>query len=202
MKELNEIKKLQDDLFAALGEVFKPLIEKETEKEFKVGQWVKCTTGLGVIGRIKSQFYKETYKLCETYCYQGVVSVNINRIRLATPEEIKEHLEKEAVRRGFKPGVKIKREFKGDNNYDKISIIQSGENIYYPKQDIYSFCDIDIYFKGQWATIFKEELPKVNGCEIDVDRYGISVWDNINKSSALITFEELDSIIEWRNKTK
>jgi hypothetical protein len=74
------------------------------KKGFKVGDWVICLRNPVIPERIVGFHYNEHMKIEdreEQYCYQ-------QDYRLATPEEIEEHLITEAKKRGYKKGVIVK----------------------------------------------------------------------------------------------
>jgi hypothetical protein len=119
--------------------------------------------------------------------------------RFATPEEIKDHLIKEAEKRGFKEGVeynnipvnylkpslqtlKIDKEWSYVKSYDAFGISGCGW----------------IYAKGQWAEIIKKPAPKLeNFCLIETRDHTIAIV--LNK--ALITkYNRYYSRVERYNK--
>lgn len=150
------------------------------EIEFKVGDWVtvtekptewssKCNRSCpfediypltGRISKMEKDSYYTAIELCDYgFDISGLIEKDI--IRLATKEEIESYLKKEAIRRGFKAGVTIKKSginsrftsftFKPINDsfaYDfKNDILDSNGNGY-------------IYEKGQWSEILSS-FPQI-----------------------------------------
>jgi len=98
---------------------------------------------------------------------------NVNCDRPATPQEIQDVLEKEAVRRGFKEGVNINRPFdKYLNNcsIDKNIFPKDVDFFYNFKNDYLEHFGFVIYSKGTWATIIttitKQEAEERLGMKI------------------------------------
>lgn len=81
---------------------------------------------------------------------------DVEKYRLATPEEIKSHLIKEAERRGFKKGVKVDRScFK---NVKSWHVSRGTADVYsdgwhYADDDSLMIGGYGIYHKGVWAEI-------------------------------------------------
>jgi len=90
-------------------------------------------------------------------------------VRPATESEIKEALVTEAIKRGFKEGVRIeiiKGYSKGNVSKNKIKS-EFYYELYEDELSCESYgCDYTIYSKGKWATIVKDEPIKIGGYEV------------------------------------
>jgi hypothetical protein len=121
--------------------------EKAVKPEFKVGDWV-CYVD-------KPNYVYRATGVDGVWVY-GLHGNDTNghrpeHLRLATPEEIKEHLIKEAEKRGYKEGVRIQSiSFPGDI-YQLTSCSLSCCN------ETVSCGGVVICRDGKWAEIIKEE---------------------------------------------
>lgn len=125
----------------------------------EVGEWYKDLDGKGLycITKIKENsfwFYgldvNGNWEDNDWYLIK-----NCNLIK-ATKQEIEQALIDEAIRRGFKEGVKFK------NMYSHEPKILNGIFVYIKEQNKLmvkdGFCnDYDIFVKGQWAEIIDEK---------------------------------------------
>ena len=170
---------------------FTPVYEEE--KSFKVGDWVKTFNkgvspngeehapngGSGFKSNITLKIRRiDNYNNYDVYFFEdhdyGIFSGNF---RKATTEEIKEHLIKEAKKRGFKEGIKID---KTPLNYEgsKICTLRGGEKFKYdPEKDILEWiASADyIYKDGKWAEII-QSYP-----QITINGYKGEFFDNYVK---------------------
>lgn len=97
------------------------------------------------------------------------VFIDYTNAVLATEEEVKEALKKEARRRGFKEGVKIGKSMLSDD-YNHNNILTSDE-LYFNELHDYGYIwigNVLIYDNGKWAEIIQE--PK----EIEVEHEEVS----------------------------
>lgn len=88
----------------------------------------------------------------------------------AFDEEVSEALEKEALKRGFKLGVFIKRNFDNLPSLFIKECVYNSDFTYNKYEDILFFNDYIIYSKGKWAEIIPtktiEEAEKELNCKI------------------------------------
>lgn len=158
-KELNDLKdKLSD-------------IEKRiNQPQFEVGKWYKSTV-------YKDTFLvynddKKTYGFWDgkwggTLFFTKEGNIAPNTIP-ATESEIKEALIKEAERRGFKGGVKLKRLPFCSTEVD-IATVNYWEYDINISQDIYERLSLNgtgVYQDGQWAEIITEPSIKIGEYEV------------------------------------
>jgi hypothetical protein len=135
------------------------IIEEEKPlKEFVVGRWYACdvlfarysgdNTGIGWAFNDWSV---------------GVSMANPPQWKLATPEEIKEALVKEAKKRGFVNGV----EYKHIHNSYNCKVQDAGGFVYSSKDFLTDGHGGSVYIEGQWAEILKEEVPVIGGYKLE-----------------------------------
>lgn len=255
MKKLTEIEKLRKEV-ESLKEEFKKLTsiptnsssitipfipsggsvvlsgeniyEAKPKPDFKVKDWVVFTP-LGVVRRL-------TAVLNDTIAFDGMNQCEYPNVfksyyRHATTEEIKNHLEKEAIKRGFKVGT----EFKSPLN-DTVSNVKNFKTSY-DKENQFLFLDHNIiWYDGTWATII-DDAPVINGHKMEVYsnrsrvKFGCAILDiddftcinnavntfndhmsmsDLNRtitsitldSGVTITVDELKQIVEHLNKKK
>lgn len=141
-------------------------IERLSKKEeFQVGDWVVTIINNGTfprntIARIKEDCGDGTLAVATDYDYWYY---RPRHIRKATKEEIETHLIKEAHKRGFKPGVKIKRSHLwSDCNNQDVTLKKSYHPGYNHVEDRLDFCSVYVYNKGKWAEIIDEEVLTLN----------------------------------------
>ena len=80
---------------------------------------------------------------------------------IATDQEVQEALEKEAIKRGFKEGVKIKRDFKefGECTYETIIRTTTTDiSITINHGTFFNYGDTHIFCNGVWAEIITEPV--------------------------------------------
>ena len=148
--------------------------EVKTKTKFKVGDWVIADCGkikdyTGRIINITGGYYK--FNLNPFITSRGDYldsDGSFDHIqRLATPKEIESHLISEAKRRGYTLNATY-LSLIGD------IFIHSGSYRYDFKSDIlYAIGQgtgfvYDIYSKGKWAEIIKEEPIKIGGHEVEL----------------------------------
>lgn len=148
------------------------------KEEFKVGDWVtwsNSTTGR-IIGHCKS--FADSWSLDVRGDTEQYNSCSESNLRLATPEEIKETLVEEAIKRGFTKGVKIKAYFpdyspvySDDRPYEMNDCLPEYEQ----HLDALRMGGSIIYHKGKWAEI----LP--NYPQIEINGYNGEFFGNYVK---------------------
>lgn len=132
-------------------------------KYFKAGYWYTDGSGwivflneyrddkASVYGFQSPTYGREFYHALlnkETFCY-----FNGSAIRLATNEEVESALIAEAEKRGFKEGVKLKR------NYVEHIMYEGGRFVYDNNMLLWEDAEkfgIVLYQEGQWATIIEQ----------------------------------------------
>ena len=142
---LNEIDAVKEQIEDWFSELKKPSLE--------VGKWYKNQYGAMWFFQ---GYDKETYGFRSNGLFTKNASIYWKDIKiLATPQEEAQALTKEAVKRGFKEGVKFKR-VKGvyDIEYNLLcnDFYLSNANILYYKGKC-------IFYNGVWATIIENTLP-------------------------------------------
>lgn len=169
---------------------FEPIYEEE---KFKVGDWVKY---IGVSSTIckNGYIYKLedidsdgwVYHICDDGSRNGYRKKNY---KLATKQEIEQHLIAEAKRRGFGKGIKWinpiyeNYEFASKGNFTSEF---SGDNI------IYLYLDHNtIYNKGEWAEIIKDEEIEISGYKAKFDK----ARKTVQFGCKTITLEELKAVL-------
>ena len=146
-------------------------------EEFKVGDWVTWIDG--TTGRIVKhcKSFADSWSLDVKGDTEQYNSCSESNLRLATPEEIKKTLVEEAVKRGFKEGVKVRslihnkdlfcnntiNGFEYYSDYDKLHFGSDGVSC------------VVIYEKGKWAEI----LPSYP--QIEINGYKGEFFDNYVK---------------------
>ncbi len=138
-------------------------VKKKYDKPmFEVGKWYKINserhTGLFNITKYYNEIITaygfggddmEWYNECEGWAYY-----DYNYVVLATPEEVEAALTNEAVKRGFKEGVRFKTPCSNTEYIAKGNIIiwQNGNTFGLRLSDSYGL----ILDNGKWAEIIKE----------------------------------------------
>ncbi len=133
----------------------------QPKPEFKVGQWV-----IGITKPYNPSYPKKIKSIdvdCIVYYEDGgsdrYYSEHSHKpfCRLATEDEIKAQLVKEAKERGYKHGVMIVSVVSGD------CATLNGERVDYDNErDILTMNSWSIYSNGKWAEIIKEPKPFPN----------------------------------------
>ena len=178
-----EIAKLQTQLDELKSKIEKP--------QFKVGKWYKGNENSCVFSVL---FYCTKVDGDKLYGY-GLVnnnwtennsSINIaddeNECVEATPKEVEEALTKEAVKRGFKEGVKVDK-----TNLPmyidcptNIWTLGSGVFKYYESNNSLQINSDCVFENGTWATPIKtktiEELVNDIVCEYPMQKFSLDVF--------------------------
>ena len=185
-----------------------------TRENFKVGSWIVCKKK----NNGKAFVYNNLYRVAEqgtfkdmTYVCEDSVGSKTNGcphefFMLATIGEIRQHLIKEAEKRGFKKGVK----FMNAGEYKKLMTAQHDLNwsglFYVPdsttpsKRYNMALCDESgiIYYDGKWAEIIKEPELTFGGrvCSLILKGYNDTNDVKITCEGEFGWYSELK---EWRN---
>ena len=158
-KELTkELNALQEKFNKEIEDVKKKCEDKPF---FKVGDYVEWMGFNSAKGRIVKQ-NGDCYRLSLDFSNTPSTthdSCHYSNLRLLTPEEVEKALTKEAVKRGFKEGVKvggfwveITYNIK-PNNCDKNYKYYLGSN----NEPHFSLNGVCIFLNGTWAEIIKEK---------------------------------------------
>jgi hypothetical protein len=193
----------------ALGKEIEAL--RNPKPEFEVGKWYifNFTT---VNGRLKTllRFEKkcgDTVWYSEAILASGIWKENDyvsyskkdDVFELADENTVKDALVKEAEKRGFKVGNKIKRDINLMPNCSSgvITLTEECGYNYEFNSDNLNFCGWCIYLKGKWAEIVKEPSLTFGGHEVTIEKEGI-VIDIICKGEKG-TYGQLKAIYDWVN---
>lgn len=116
---------------------------------------------------------------------------------LATDEEVKSALIKEAEKRGFKVGVKIKRDHFKLSRHTTVLSDAPGLMSYESDYNRLSFLGVYVFEDGLWAEIIKDEPLKVCGHEVKFDAWEIYIIGSkkIGKQELL----EIKKVMEFNN---
>lgn len=160
------------------AKVFDLWFEPIFKEKFRVGDWV--TWSNGVTGRIVNhcKSFADSWSLDVKGDLKEYSSCSEKWLRLATSKEIKKTLVEEAIKRGFKGGVKID---KTPLNYSGTAVwtlsSYSSGFIYEPSRDElqWSASQDIVYRNGKWAEI----LP--NYPQIEINGYKGEFFDNYVK---------------------
>ena len=178
-----ELKKIKEALEVIINESEKP--------QFEVGKWYKGNESTCVFSVL---FYCTKVDGDKLYGYglinnnwtENSSSINIadneNECVEATPKEVEEALTKEAVKRGFKEGVKVK-----GVKYDTLRTVNNPSNIDFWMKDNVLWMDadtlcnsIDIFRCGVWGEVIKtktiEELVNDIVCEYPMQKFSLDVF--------------------------
>lgn len=169
-----EIKDLQDKLDAL------KLRYKQSKQPFKNGDVVE--TYSGAIFLITDVENNRGYGFSSNGIWFSENNLNINlkndNLKLYTSEKWLEALTKEAVKRGFKVGDKIKTPLNNatgiiDENYKEFDLTSDGYFYHH---------NMLVFYNGIWASLIKEET-----LEELAQRY-FKVFDVCDKKQSFITF--------------
>ena len=88
------------------------------------------------------------------------LSGHLKSYRLATEEEVKEALINEAIKRGFKNVGELSLKIVSGEMFKKGSFKTANNNFRYISVENILYLDgVEIFYKGKWAEIIKEEKP-------------------------------------------
>jgi hypothetical protein len=190
-KELQILHDLMEKAQSGLEEIRRELKEQsESKPEFKAGDWVVQEDYIGRIGAI--QDYKLFIPSCGTYFW-----INANNCRHATNEEITNHLEKEAVKRGFKVGTMFESPLTGEH-----FLLVAFDPKYFHRDNGGQVFRLDdggtIWIDGKWATIV-DDIPEINGHKMEVTAFGYVKIGCIEKYSKSV--QRIDESVDIFNKS-
>ena len=129
----------------------------------EVGKWYKGESGvLAYCNKInkssKNSFFGYGFGFSNLkWCNEDDYHWGYQKWTLATPQEVVEALTKEAVKRGFKKGVKFNRVNSVTNKCDNVIDIIKDE-LRWNGFGLITSCDY-IFYNGVWATIIENTLP-------------------------------------------
>jgi hypothetical protein len=181
-EKLNKIGMLYVLYPEAVGNYHQDIVSSDlglNKPKFKIGDWVH--TGFAFkeypsIYRVVG-FHKDL-SLYMKFENQGEKIYSSHDFRKAKPEEIKQHLIKEAKKRGFKEGVKVRVNFpKYSSVYENFRSWKMNESRpkYEGDRDAIRMGGGIIYFKGKWAEIIKEEPIKIGEYEVEFRKGQIDI---------------------------
>lgn len=153
-----------------------PEVFEEEKPKYKKGDWVigKDSTYLPYSPCRVSAATDRGVSYIDEF---GGENGNANRfLRLATPEEIKEHLIAEAERRGYKAGVKVNRPSEYFEMNTGVVVLKTDNDYYYNhKTDRLEHGGLAIYNKGTWAEILHTKLKLTK--EMIAEKFGKTVHE-------------------------
>ena len=158
MKNENELQKLREQL----NSISEQINKLETKPEYEVGVWYKSESYFIRPTEMLSPAYAKVYGVMDGEWKNGknLTMNGYEKLVPATETEIKDMLSKEAIKRGFKIGLKVNREMFNGANYPEVVI--AGSDFHYDNyEDELSLGDRAIYSQGLWATIVAVKEPKI-----------------------------------------
>ena len=185
--ELETLKEMRAELDAKIDKLIKP--------EFEVGKWykIKYESGTAIINYIeKHKSYGFSYNSnwsndFDVYGYENPITYTE-----ATPTEVQEALEKEAVKR-YKDNNKVKCLL-----INSVVLFDRECEIYYDSNTNSLFCGrIKLFENGIWATPIKTMTIDELACKFS-DKYGKSVF-NLEAFFRQYLTENKTQIIETLN---
>jgi len=201
MKELEQLQKEHQELGNRIQEL-KDSLNKP--KGLEIGRWYRHTykgrcgpiinyqggkSGYGFDGNLNWRYLSDGWNFCSYPEYWS----------LATEQEVKDALIKEAERRGYKEGVEIKHPL-----YRTVGFLDN---------DITGFknnCFTEFWYKGsivmkdgKWATIIKDDVISIGGYKVV---FAESRWKNkytsIDGNDFFIDFWQAAKLISEHSKAK
>lgn len=159
-------------------------LKSKIEKPYTVGKWYKTKTGLLINyqgDRNKNEYLAYGFSTTN-YWHDKSSFGGYDELTQATPKEVEEALTKEAVKRGFKDGVKVK-----GVKYDTLRTVNNPSNIDFWMKDNVLWMDadtlcnsIDIFRCGVWGEVIKtktiEELVNDIVCEYPMQKFSLDVF--------------------------
>lgn len=168
-----ELEKLRTEFNERIDALLKP------KPQFEVGKYYTFSNGLynSIFFRVKEiDKYGTIFTDNENEAYhkmpEGDFGSNAfpkgcnlyKESKPATPEEVKQALVKEAERKKYKVGTKIKSLGHYPPSYD--GLIKDLDYTYFHDIDSLQVGGAELYCQGQWAEIIKEEVIKIGGYEV------------------------------------
>jgi len=205
MKNENELQKLREQL----NSISEQINKLETKPEYEVGVWYKSESyfvrpsDLSDLSEAKVYGFKEG----EWFNFNRDFNMNgVQKLVLATETEIKDMLEKESIKRGFKEGVTVNRDlFNRAYNPDPDVVIGNNKFHYDKEEDVLFIDDRLIYRQGLWATIVVVKEPKIEigGYEVMFEkRCGDVDFTSIDGYGFSKAFWQAAKIISLHSKAK
>lgn len=160
MRNLEELKK---SLVKIIDSEIKKFEQEQAKPAFEVGKWYKENNGRkmwfikSLDGRDQMSFGFNADGIWTDLEQRHSIP---SEFHVATPTEIQEALEKEAVKRGFKAGYQV------CGLWDKLNpfIGSVGHGYYYIAEcDIFGLNNTAMYCQGKWATVIKEQPLMIGG---------------------------------------
>lgn len=162
-----------EKLEKTVKDLLKEIEDLKDKPKFEVGKWYKNEAGCLVFARAfteKKEPLGYGFAWDKTWLKDSNKNWSEKGLRLATESEVKEALIKEAKRRGFKDGVKIKNlltcsmDDTCSNGFTYIDYNFFTDTLY--AAETYNG-DPVIYKQGKWAEILpQEEKIKIGGYEV------------------------------------
>ena len=174
------------------------LVEKkeEVKQEYKPGDWVYYTKMQEVRKVVENNTYinttsKELYDMYGSWMTMGAINQHYNIVRMATKEEIENHLIELAKKKEYNTAKKVISVM-----HSLTYILTFNKLTYNHKNDILSDGVVSIYQNGKWAKIVKEKEKKFTfgGQEVILS----ITYNNthlISCKNEVGTFNQLTSII-------
>jgi len=178
MKNENQLQKLREQL----NSISEQINKLETKPEYEVGKWYKSESyfirpsDLSYLSVAKVYGFKKG----EWVAFKPFSMIGVQKLVPATETEVKDMLEKESIKRGFKEGVTVNRDlFNHGYNPSPEVVIGNNKFLYDKEVDILYIDEKLIYRQGLWATIVKE--PK-----IEIGGYEVGVWYKRPRNKCLV----------------
>lgn len=170
MKKKDKIQKLEADIRNIQQEL--EFLKEEQEPKFEVGKWYKGFIRKGIIAFCESNDIPKGFKgygINDDGVWIESIDwlSNTDPIIEATKEEVEKALIKEAKRRGFKDGVKLKRS--GINTEFDWDLKVNGDKIHLTLFYCLDSGDGFLFKDGKWAEIIEESKVTLNGYDMEVE---------------------------------
>jgi len=180
-------------------------VAKEVKPEYEVGVWYKSKsffvrpTDLSGPTDAKVHGFKEG----EWFEYPNFNMNGYQKLVPATEIEIKDMLEKEAVKRGIKDGVKINRDLFTPVQLAEVYV--RGSEFHYDKEnDKLLIGERAVYRQGIWATVVavKEAKIEIGGYEVKFFKCGCLTYTSIDGFTFTKEFWQAAKLISSHGKAK
>lgn len=125
------------------------------KSELEVGKWYKSTIVDALFLKEKTKNGFNTYGFSFDNWATDEITTRLDALVLATEQEVKDALFKEAEKRKLFGDIAIKNPYSGDTNHLK----NDGKYVYFNNSDgVYlTYSRWRIFFNGKWATILPTE---------------------------------------------
>jgi len=136
--------------------------KEEKKPVFKEGDWVIRTVHKDAPRHHEGYIFRIDKVYGSDIREKDGVAHYASSLRMATNEEIKDHLVRVAIEKGFTGGVKFK--WYGEGGCEEVSTIKRGFHYLSPLDALTvdienSSTDRAVYMQGKWATIVKPQEP-------------------------------------------